>query len=345
MKLEDLQKAFGRYSFPDAHVHEPPDRDSVLAARATVTAAVRDEEFLIDGLRLELTQLERGEAVLGLAPFITLPVVGIRLAFGYWPPHGNAGAHEHTAWTITGVCHNELSIQTYDRDESYRRQELVPKNHFDAPAGQVGFIYEPCIHDPRNDTDRWSLSLHVTSPWDGQELPDQDRCLPVLDAIRRRRFGLGVGEPYSNVVAARYRQLKIRAIAQVLSQIDDVAVTDLLRRCAGMATTTTRRFVDGLGRIDRPELDVNPKRSITRTDPALVLTYRESCGRVYLGVETRHGWVEELAVTSVAREAIAFCVDTPRFDVADLPGNLTDEERWSIAEALEETGLFTLSAA
>jgi hypothetical protein len=52
-----------------------------------------------------------------------------------------------------------------------------------------------------------------------------------------------------------------------------------------------------------------------------------------------------LTVSSVARDAIAFCVGAPQFDVHELPGNLTDEERWAIAEALEETGLFTLVAS
>jgi hypothetical protein len=344
MKLDDLREAFDRYSFPAAHLREHPDRDSVMAARSAVTSAVRDEEFLVDCMYYELAQLERGEAVLGLIPFITLPTVGIRLAFGYWPPHGNAGAHEHTAWTITGVCHNELAIQTYDRDESYLRQVLVPKNHFHAPAGQVGFIYEPCIHDPRNDTDSWSLSLHVSSPWDGQTLADQERCLPILDDIRRRRFEDGCGQAYDKVVAGRYRQLKIRAIAEFLSQVDDVPVTDLLQRCVRDATTATRRFIYGLGRTDLVELRPHSRRSIARTDPDLVLTYREVGDDVLLGVETRSGWVEELAIASVAREAIAFCVDTPRFDVVEIPGNLTDEERWSIAEALEETGLFTIDA-
>jgi hypothetical protein len=44
-----------------------------------------------------------------------------------------------------------------------------------------------------------------------------------------------------------------------------------------------------------------------------------------------------------ARDAIAFCARMPRFDVRDLPGRLTDDQRWEIAEALEETGLFAFA--
>jgi hypothetical protein len=77
----------------------------------------------------------------------------------------------------------------------------------------------------------------------------------------------------------------------------------------------------------------------------LALNYRETDDFVALGVETQRGWVEELAVSRVAREAIAFCVGTPRFDVLELPGCLTDDERWAIADALEESGLFTVDAS
>jgi hypothetical protein len=45
------------------------------------------------------------------------------------------------------------------------------------------------------------------------------------------------------------------------------------------------------------------------------------------------------------QQAIAFCVGTPRFDVLQLPGSLTDEERWALAEGLEDTGLFTIDAS
>jgi hypothetical protein len=326
-------------------VREHPDKDAVLAARSAITAAIRDDEFFLDCLTFELTQLERQGLRRGLVPFFTVPGFGIRFAFGYWPPGRNAGAHEHTAWTITGVCRNELIVQTYDRNESYRRQTLVPKNRFDAPAGQVGFIYEPCIHDPRNPTNRWSLSLHVSSPRDGEKLVDQEQCLPVLDEFAARRRSTSYGEPYDEVIATRRRQLKIRAIAQFLAQIDAAPVADFLELCVRQGSIATRRFIHGLGRNDL----INPGRprapTLARSHEKLALDYRQTDDFVALGVQTPRGWVEELAVSNVAREAIAFCVRTPRFDVLQLPGCLTDEDRWALAEALEDTGLFTIDAS
>jgi hypothetical protein len=344
VKLDDLCELFDRHAFPEAHVREHPDRDAVLAARSAITAAVRDDEFLVDCMAYELTRLEQRGLRAGLVPFFTLPGFGIRFAFGYWPPGRNAGAHEHTAWTITGVCHNELTVQTYDRDESYRHQTLVPKNRFDAPAGQVGFIYEPCIHDPRNPTDRWSLSLHVSSPRDGEQLADQEQCLPILDEYFTRQR-TGYGAPYDEVIATRRRQLKIRAIAQFLAQVDAVPETDLLERCVQQGSSATRRFIHGLGRTDVMNGGRPTARTLARSHESLALNYRETDDFVALGVETQRGWVEELAVSRVAREAIAFCVGTPRFDVLELPGCLTDDERWAIADALEESGLFTVDAS
>lgn len=344
MKLDDLCELFDRRAFPDAHAREHPDKDAVLAARSAITTAVRDDAFLVDCLAYELSRLEQRQGLRpGLVPFFTVPGFGIRFAFGYWPPGRNAGAHEHTAWTITGVCHNELVVETYDREESYRRQELVPKNRFDAPAGQVGFIYEPCIHDPRNPTDRWSLSLHVSSPRDGEQLADQERCLPILDNFPARR-PTGHGDAYDEVIATRRRQLKIRAIAEFLAQVEAVPVGDLLERCVRQSSLSTRRFIHGLGRTDVSSAGRPRTRTLTRSHDKLALEYRDTGDLVALGVETPRGWVEELAVSRFAREAIAFCVKTSRFEVHDLPGHLTDDERWAIAEVLEESALFRAEA-
>jgi len=137
MKLDDLCARFEPGEFPTAHAREHPDRQSVLAAREAVTVAVRDDEFLVDCLSHELDTLEQRVPRSGLVPFYTLAPLGIRFAFGYWPPGRSTGAHEHTAWTITAVCRNRLEVQTFDREESMRRQTLVPKNCFDAAAGRV----------------------------------------------------------------------------------------------------------------------------------------------------------------------------------------------------------------
>jgi len=341
MKLDDLCARFEPGEFPTAHAREHPDRQSVLAAREAVTVAVRDDEFLVDCLSHELDTLEQRVPRSGLVPFYTLAPLGIRFAFGYWPPGRSTGAHEHTAWTITAVCRNRLEVQTFDREESMRRQTLVPKNCFDAAAGRVGFIYEPCIHDPRNPTGRWSLSLHVSSPRDGEE-SDDDLCLPELDEVRVRR-ALDRDDPYTWVTFVRQQHVLIEQVARFVAGVRVAAADDLLDRCGHLGAAPTRRFIDCLGRTggQRP----SAVGTLTVVHEQLMLDCRDVLDGVALGVETVDGWAEVLRMTRLGREAMAFCASRRTFAVDEIPGRLTSRERWAIAEALEESGTFRLVAS
>jgi hypothetical protein len=329
LRLDDLCASFDRGEFPAAAAREHPEREAVLTAREAVTAAVRDDEFLIDCLAHELDVMERRVTRRGLDPFYTLPELGIQFAFGYWSPGSSAGAHEHTAWTITAVCRNQLEVRTFDRDESYRRRALVPKNRFGADAGKVGFIYEPCIHDPRNPTDRWSLSLHVSSPRDGESL-DQDACLPILEEWRARR-STHDDDPCASVQMARYQHILIGQIAGFVGGIDVPGAEDLLARC--------RR----LGAKPRGQRNCTAA-TLTIVDERLLLSCRDVDGGVALGIETRGGWAEQLRMSGLGREAVAFCADRTTFDVREIPGHLTSDERWAIADALVESGTFRMEA-
>jgi hypothetical protein len=329
LKLDDLCARFDRGEFPSASAREHPEREAVLTAREAVTAAVRDDEFLIDCLAHELDVLERRLPRRGLDPFYTLPELGIQFAFGYWPPGRSAGAHEHTAWTITGVCRNQLEVRTFDRAESYRQRTLVPKNLFDAAAGGVGFIYEPCIHDPRNPTDRWSLSLHVISPRDGERL-EQDACLPVLEDWRARRAG-DDDDPHAAVEMARFHHVLVDQIARFAAGIDVRGADDLLARCGRLMAKPGSQMHDTAA-------------TLTVVHQRLDLSCRDVDGAVALGFETPGGWSEQLRMSRLGREAVAFCASRSAFDVGEIPGRLTSNERWAIAEALVESGTFRVEA-
>lgn len=338
MRLDDLVEVFDVSAFPEAHSREHPEKPSVATARTAITAAVRDDEFLVDCMAYELQTIEQWTPRRGLVPFFTVPGKNIRFAFGHWPPGANAGAHEHTAWTITAVCRNHLMVQTYDRDESYRRQALVPKHRFDAPAGQVGYIYDPCIHDPRNVTGTWSLSFHATSPLDGQPVEEQG-CLPALDAYAGR-ISETWGDPYDTVITARRRQLVILQVARVVAPVDSSAASGLLDTCMRLGTSSTRRFVRTLDRREPTTTHRERRSTLTRTHPELALSCRSQRDTVTLGVETPRGWIAEMSLAAVARAAITYCAGTTSFDVRELPGRLTDAERLQIGEALEDTGLY-----
>jgi len=340
MKLDDLAATFHALGFPCNGEQEHPARNLVLAARSGVTAAVGDDEFLTDCISWELRLIEDNRMRRGLVPFYTVPGLGVRFAFGYWPPGGTPGPHEHTAWTITAVCRNELEVLTYDREESYRRQELVPKNRFQAPAGKVGFIYEPCIHAPRNTSRDWSLTLHVTSPRDGERLGDYEKPLPALN-FRSRPTEVGDHHPYTSVIAARQRQSCVHQLARILALMDVPQAPHLLAKCMGLASSATRRLIDQMTQRSHPGDAPESHWLLAYTHKDLVLSHRHEGDMVALDVETSNGPLEEFVISDVACEAIAFVTRESIFDVRELPGNFSAEERAAIAEALEETGLFT----
>jgi hypothetical protein len=339
MRLADVRDRFARIEFPAKGEQAHPDRDAVLAARSTIQAAVVDDEFLADCIALELQLIADTEFRRGLVPFLTIPELGIRFAFGYWPPGGTPGPHEHTAWTITAVCRNQLEVLTYDRSESYRRRKLVPKNQFPAAAGRVGYIYDPSIHAPINTSPDWSLSLHVVSPRDGEPI---EPCEPPAGLSPRERRLPPPTHPYASAMAARIRSQGIHVLARALAEMNVDSAPTLLDQCAALGSHATRKLaaqVSGCvtGRAPAPYL-------LRRTHPDLTLSHRVYGDRVTLVSEAPGGTLDELTADALAADAIAYAAKEPVFDVRDLPGRLTDDERTQIAETLEDSGLFTKAA-
>ncbi|MFF0614029.1 hypothetical protein ACFYUD_35725 [Nocardia tengchongensis] len=341
VKLDEVRAEFAAIEFPFADEQSHPDRNAVLAARSTIQSAVVDNEFLADCIALELKLISATGFPRGLTPFLTIPDLGIRFAFGYWPPGGTPGPHEHIAWTITAVCRNELEVQTFDRAESYRRRELVPKNHFSAVAGRVGYIYEPSIHAPINTSADWSVSLHVSSPRGGEPIEDCAE-LAGLSTPRRRRLPPST-DPYSRVVATRARTQRVHVLARALAGMNVAAVPRLLDECAALGSHSTRKLA-ARTRGGTTALDERGAYVLRRTHPDLMLSRRIVGDTVALMTETTAGPVEDLAMNVVAADAIAYAAKEPLFDARDLPGRITDEERILIAEALEDSGLFTREA-
>ena len=338
MRLADVFAGIEAVELPAAGERAHPELHAVRTIRSTIESAVVDDEFLADCIASELTLIGATEFRRGLVPFHVVPKLGVRFAFGYWRPGGTPGPHEHTAWTITAVCRNELEVQTYDRAETYRRRELVPKNRFCAPTGRVGYIYEPSIHAPVNNSADWSLSLHVTSPRDGEPMESCDEPVVGLSPRRDRRRSTNP-HPYATAVATRARTERVHVLARALAGMNAAGAAALLDECTRFGSHRTRQLA-ARSRGGRAA----PVRTLRRTHPGLMLSQRRVDDGVALLVETPGGPVAELTIDGVAADAIAYAAEEPVFDVRDLPGRITDEERHQIAEALEDSGLFTRTA-
>jgi hypothetical protein len=338
MRLNDVVAAFGALDFPAPDQPELPARETVLSARAKMEQAVADDDFLLDCIALELNLIEATGMRNGLVPFLTLPGSGIRMAFGFWPPFGGPGAHEHTAWTITGVCRNALEVRTFDRTASYRTGNLVDKNVFAAPAGKVGYIYEPGIHAPRNPTSAWSLSIHVISPRDGLPLADADEAPAVL---RQAAPDAGPSHAYASVMAARQKQRWLRELAQIASATRSELAPSLRASCFRLGNSGTRAYIAQLGgdALDLPDEFLGPYM-LERVDKQLALRQRSTDDGVALAVETPAGVIDEIETDAMARDALSFAASHDRFDVAALPGSFAPDERAALGMALEESGLF-----
>ena len=338
MRLADLCGALEALGFPRRDERAHPGIDTVRSARAEVTRAVADDELLADCLRAELALIECDEQPRGLVPFHTIEGPGIGLAFGYWSPGGGVAPHEHTAWTVTAVCRNELEVVTFDRHETYRNRALVPKKSFRAPAGMVGFIFDPAIHAPRNASAEWSLSLHLMSPRDGEPLfdyPTLPALCPALDPSSAERGGA-----HARVALTCQRERLVRGVVRVLATMPTEDVGPLFADCFRIASfTATRRWIQRIAPSRSQAAALASPWVLARTDPGLALVHRVRDGVSSLMVETSSGPRAELVVTGV-REAIELAAQERAFDVRALPGNLDDDTQHALGDALEATGLF-----
>jgi hypothetical protein len=339
MNLEQLCKVFEDLQFPAQSASTHPEREAVLSARSVVATAVVEDDFLTDCFTHELRLIEANHFRSGLTPFLTMPNLGIRFAFGYWPPGSTPGPHEHTAWTITAVCRNQLEVLTFDRAASYQRRQLVPKNRFHATAGQVGYIYEPCIHEPRNTSPDWSLSLHITSPRDGEPVSNDEEPLSALMTSATPLTALD--HPYTQVMIARQRHRFVAQLSRILASMTGSQVSNLLTRCYQLADATTRSWlVHTVPQSIGAEVSETPWM-LARIHRELVLSPRPQDGMVVLEAEAPHGSIDEIIISDKANAALSFIVNEPSFAIDALPGDLSKAEKLAFAQVLESTGLFS----
>jgi hypothetical protein len=340
MRFLDFCELFRSIGFPRAEDITHPEHAAVYEIKTRLKDAIGDAEFLADAFALELARISDASiAIRGLDPFYIVPEFGVRFAFGHWSPHSGIEPHEHTAWTITGICRNELEILTYDYRESYQRKELVYRNHFREQEGRVGLVHEPTIHAPKNVSSHWSLSIHITSPLDGKRPIGFPEPLPAL--YSGKSFSPTEAEhPYSHVEGARQRVRLVDHLAYQIQSITGPDVDDLLMRCYEMGSFITQRRIQGAKQQDASRQPLTHPWVLARTHKDLVLRSRQVGGIACLDAETPTGFVQELTATSHAHKAFEFVAHQDTFDVAAIPGIIDNRDRFSIAAWLEDAGLY-----
>lgn len=327
------------HDFPRLGERGRPAHDSVRALQHAVQGGLESPECRLELLRMEI---ERRDGEPGLAPFFFEPGYGVRVAFAYWGPGRSAGAHEHNDWTVTAVFHNQLEVTTFDWEATRRTRRLVPKNVFSATAGRVGHIYDPCVHDPKNPTSRWSISLHLFGP------NDEPRLEREVGPIE----GLTSADPSSELSADDPDPLGqnplLRALAahqrECVRRVQIEALTALERGAAGLLEHLYRRGDAGTRQRAACALD-RSRRMALDPDAELVNRWRGVELDVMTGdrAELRAqsgGRVQPLLfVGRRARRALERIADASAFAPRELPG-LSESEQIMLAQVLVDWGTF-----
>lgn len=307
------------------------DTPGLLAARESFRAAVTDPSVLCECVELELQLLRARSDGSNLVPFLHLPSIRAGLAFGYWPPFGATGPHEHTAWTMTAVIRNELEVWIYDWAASHERGALVESRVVHAASPDVGYIAAPTIHDVRNTTADWSLALHLLSDHDGQRPAGYPQ--PLAGGLPEM---LG-DAPYRRVNLARMRHAKAVQMARLLQGAvgDPASFGGWFDAFMIGATSAQIAAILRLGEAVRTSL-----RRLRKIHPDLRLSVNQTASGSRLLADTSLGAHPQIDVTRDFADSLSFVAERSEFDVESLPGNLTSAERQAFAHALADACLF-----
>jgi hypothetical protein len=159
--------------------------------------------------------------------------------------------------------------------------------------------------------------------------------------VRRQLIASDRQSPYGYVVNARRKHYYIHLLARTVASMNVPQVPELLERCVALGSPATKEFVQRTRPECRRREPLDSAYVLVRSHRDLVLTSQRIGDQIALVAETPNGPVEDFFVNGVAGDAIAFAARETTFNVAELPGDLSDEERTAIADALVDAGLFT----
>jgi hypothetical protein len=349
MRFAELVDRMRALRLPAEGAADKPARESVQLVRQWMAEGLAGDEFALDCIELELAAMIERPARGDLEPFYVDDESGTRFALAYWSPGRAAGAHEHNDWTVTAVFHNALDVETYDMNAARAERTLKVKNVHHAEKGRVGYIFDPCIHNPRNATDRWSMSIHVVSPNDGPKLVKEVGPIPGLYTIVPTDDD--ADDPLRAMLRNKGHQLAYRVQAEVLSGIRAARAMDLLHRIHGRADGETRRAaalaastrdtdVAASWLREAQACEVHAGAEVVRAWSAIELSVGRRDAHAEL-LSVRRGQARVLLrLDAWAADALDFVATAKHFYVGELPGKLGARDRVALTRTLVDLGLF-----
>jgi hypothetical protein len=320
---------------PDPETRVAASLDQVVGIQDFLSAALQGEDFALACLERDLGRAEAPAGGTDLTPFYKHPQSCVQVALGYWAPGSSAGPHEHSDWTVTAVFHNRLEVTTFDWEIARSERRLQRRHVFPALRGRVGRIYDHGLHDPRNPTGDWTISLHVFGPDRRPKLADEVGPIAALGRPESPPRA-AVEDAVVLVLDEAHRQGVLRArVAALAAFSPGPRVASLLEAIATRGDQATRRSVH---RAQRPT-----------GAPPLALDRRSVLARGWpdaapLGVRVEGAYAELtvgrlspraiLRVQRVAESALRFMAEQRTFALGDVPGGFGLADLRELAEPL-----------
>jgi predicted metal-dependent enzyme (double-stranded beta helix superfamily) len=237
MRLTDLVEFIRGHDLEERSDGRRPPRDNVRAVQNALSVGLADEEFYLDCIDLELDAIQRRRNGDIRAVLQRIPERQMNIRMYYWPVGKAAQPHEHTKWTVTAVFFNSLQVTTYDWDVARRERRLLQKNVFRAEQGQVGHIYDRCIHNPANTGGQAAASIHV---FNDSDMPLLEQEVGPINGMGNPRERTLPTDPEARAQwIERASQNKLKMLARALARFRTPRAEALLNVISGYADAAT----------------------------------------------------------------------------------------------------------
>ena len=254
MRLDDLIQLMRRLDLGEPGKPRRPPRENLSELQTAFSRGLADPDFALDCIEQDLRAWSDWEASGWKGrkpPIAAIPELGISMMFFFWPPGEVSLPHEHVSWTMSSVFHNRLRVTTYHWDRAVQERRLEEKNVFSAEPGRVGYIYNPCIHSPRNASADWATSIHI---YNADDLPVLEKQVGPIEGL----------EPADSTADAAIYEARP---PEVFLRVRECTYRVHAEAAARFPAARTMRFLEQLHRLGDASTQEVVARSMRALDP------------------------------------------------------------------------------